>query len=117
MCTATPDRELNYSAHFSHLGKILRRAYRTVADYGFFRKQVRPEINADFKRVQEHWLKHAGVVADFSHEAYDKYLKANRIKEGIKNYAGDIDMLIWWKLKLAEMKTAENKKAGGAPAH
>ena len=32
VCTATPDRDLNYSAHFSLLGKILRRAYRTVVD-------------------------------------------------------------------------------------
>ncbi|KAA3619474.1 MAG: DUF3810 domain-containing protein [Calditrichaeota bacterium] len=99
VCTSSENPQLRYSAHFSQVSKLLRRAYTTIGDYNFYRQQVRPEINADFKRVRDHWLKHAGIVADFSHKAYDKYLKANRIKEGVKNYAGDIDMLIWWKLK------------------
>ncbi len=113
VCTFSDNPALNYSASFNHLGKLLRRAYGTIADYGFYRKQIRPEINADFKRVRKHWLKHAGLVADFSHKAYDKYLKANRIKEGVKNYAGDIDLLIWWKLK---KEAGKNRKAGIAPA-
>lgn len=98
-CDRSQFMEIRYSAEFSLLGRLLRRAAPIVSDYDSLRAQIRPEVIQDFKTVRDKWLRHAGVVADVSYKTYDKYLKANQISEGIDNYLADVDLLIQWQKK------------------
>ena len=97
VCLASGDPAAQYSARMEVLGEFLGRGRRILSDYADFRARIAPGIVADFRAINQRWRRHQGAVSKVSSQAYDRYLKANRISEGIENYRGVVEMVIRWK--------------------
>lgn len=85
-----------YSATMDVLWEFLVRGRRMLSDYQEIRRRLAPGILADYEKIRARVLQHAGAVSDVSRKAYDQYLKANRIEEGVQNYRGVVELLILW---------------------
>ncbi len=97
-CMKSDDEQVLYSAKFYVLQKFLGRARLAFSDYGELQKSISDDVRNDLIASYEHWSQHVGVMSEFSSQAYDQYLKANRIAEGIKNYSGVVEMVALWKM-------------------
>jgi len=97
VCAGSDDARLRYSGLSLVLGSFLGQARRRLRDYRRVAKSVRPEIWADFRKSSERWQKYAGRMSQFSMKAYDRYLKANKIAEGMANYSGVVAYVLAWR--------------------
>lgn len=115
VCLESGDAAVQYSAKLDILGEFLRRGRFAFADYPALRGQVREEIEQDFVRIRQRWLQHAGAISEVSSEAYDRYLKANRIPDGLANYNGVVEMVLsWYANKPGEPASTGGAAKGGA---
>ncbi|MFQ5627926.1 MAG: DUF3810 domain-containing protein, partial [bacterium] len=96
VCISSDNPVVQYSAKMDVLGEFLLKARRTLSDYSEVRAKVAPGIIEDFHKINNRWRQHAGAVSRVSRRTYDSYLKANRISEGIDNYAGVVEMVVLW---------------------
>lgn len=98
VCILSDDPFVEYSGRMEVLGEFLGRGRRVLPDYPAFRDRVAPGILDDFRAINRRWRQHRGTVSQVSSRAYDRYLKANRIAEGVQNYRGVVEMVILWKM-------------------
>ena len=97
VCAGSDDPRLHYSGLSVVLGSFLGQARRRLRDYRSVAQSVRPEIWADYRKSSERWQKYAGRMSQFSMKAYDRYLKANKIAEGVANYSGVVAYVLAWR--------------------
>ncbi len=105
VCTTSSDSLVNYSGRLTVLGRMLRHASGYLAGYAEIRARVRPEIFEDFRAIRRRWLPQVGAVSRISGTMYDHYLKANKIREGRKNYGGVVSLVYLWQEKKAAEKS------------
>lgn len=98
VCISSDNPVVQYSAKMDVLGEFLHSARQTFSDYPELRKKVLPGIIEDFRKINDRWRQHAGAVSRVSRRTYDRYLKANRISEGVDNYRGVVEMVVLWRL-------------------
>jgi hypothetical protein len=104
-CTGSDDPRLRYSGLRAVLGHFLGQARRRLRDYRSLAQTLRPEVRQDYRTSRERWQKYAGRMSQLSMQAYDRYLKANKIREGVANYSGVVAYVLAW------------RKAHGLPIH
>lgn len=98
VCLSSDNPVVQYSAKMEILGEFLIRARQTLADYPELREKVQPGILEDFRKINNRWRQHVGAVSRVSRKAYDRYLKANKITEGVDNYRGVVEMVVLWRM-------------------
>lgn len=66
-------------------------------EYNNFRAQLHKGIIADLTAINENIDAYPDIFPDFRNAAYDAYLKAQGIKEGIQNYGRVINLVEAWR--------------------
>ncbi|MDD4777351.1 MAG: DUF3810 domain-containing protein [Fermentimonas sp.] len=96
VCTNSNDERIRYSAYVSIIGYLLNDVHSLLPDeYESIINSIRPEIIADLQRNREHWLSvRNDALSDIQDQAYDAYLKTNRIGSGRENYSEVVGLLI-----------------------
>jgi len=91
VCINAEDALVKYSGYFSVLGYFFGSpsAKREAPEF-----QLTEGVQLDFKVLSDRWRGHRGVISEFSSASYELYLKANRVKEGRKNYGAVVDLII-----------------------
>jgi hypothetical protein len=99
VCASSDNPVVQYSAKMDILGEFLGKARLSLADYPDFREKIEPGIVEDFQKINNRWREHIGAVSQVSRQAYDNYLKANKIAEGVENYSGVVEMVVLWRMR------------------
>ncbi|RME01498.1 MAG: DUF3810 family protein, partial [Calditrichaeota bacterium] len=96
VCSQSEDERLQYSAYLITLRRFLARARVELHQDRAIHAGIRQEVLNDIRLARRHWARYAGRISRFSYKAYDRYLKSNKISEGINNYAGVVDYVLGW---------------------
>lgn len=104
VCVSSDNPVVKYSAKMDVMGEFLIRARQTLADYPEVREKIQPGIMEDFRKINNRWRKHVGAVSRVSRQAYDRYLKANKITEGVDNYRGVVEMVVLWRMHVEKFQ-------------
>lgn len=108
VCLASSDSLVQYSGQFQILGRFLSRSRFLYQDYDKIVARVAVPVREDFRLVSARWRRHAGAISELSSQAYDRYLKANRIQDGVANYSGVVDLVIRWQESGRHLSFREN---------
>jgi hypothetical protein len=87
------DINFQYSVNYNMLRYILFEIrFKSPEDYLKMRDQLHPGVLANFKSENEFWRKYNGNMSNYMGVAFDKFLKLNNQKRGIKSYQ---NIVIW----------------------
>ncbi len=94
ICTHSDNQFTRYSGWLYALTSAFRQA-GSAMDLKQLVKQVKPEVIEDIKSRNEHWknLRNKKVDAVMT-KVNDTYLKTNKIKKGIKDYGGMVQLIM-----------------------
>ena len=99
LCMKSKDPFIRYSARFNLLGRYLQRAQFIFSDYETIIEKIDPNVLNDFQQLSQRIAAHRGLISDVSGIAYEHYLRANNIKDGLRNYNGVVDIMLRWEMK------------------
>jgi hypothetical protein len=87
------DINFQYAVNYSMLRYILFEVqFKSPENYLALRNKISPAVLAKFKAENEFWSKYNGQMSDYMGVAFDKFLKLNNQKKGIKSYQ---HIVIW----------------------
>ncbi len=87
------DIHFQYAVNYNMLRYILFEIrFKSPEDYLKMRDQLDPGVIANFKAENEFWRKYNGHMSNYMGVAFDKFLKLNNQKRGIKSYQ---NIVIW----------------------
>jgi hypothetical protein len=87
------DIDFQYSVNYNMLRYILLEIrIKSPEDYLAMRNKISPGVLAQFKAENEFWQKYNGQMSNYMGVAFDKILKLNNQKRGIKSYQ---NIVIW----------------------
>lgn len=92
---ATNSKDLNfkYSAYYSMFRSMLfELRFKSPDDYELIIDQLDESVRKDFDAENEFWAKNNSSMSKYMGTAFDKILKFNRQKKGIKSYQ---DIVLW----------------------
>ncbi len=97
------DINFQYSVNYNMLRYILLEIrYKSPEDYLAMKEKITPGLLANFKAENEFWKKYNGQMSNYMGVAFDKFLKLNNQKRGIKSYQ---NIVIWlWNIHKNELK-------------
>ncbi len=97
-CMSSENPFFRYSAYLDYSLYLLRDVYRTNPSmHKMFRERLHPGYHADIKAMIENGKKYPDILPAVRDLLYDRYLKAQGIKDGIKNYSRMVQMVINYK--------------------
>jgi hypothetical protein len=97
-CTRVDDPLIAYAGHLNYWRTLAINYRRFAPDaYKAYRESLPLGIQADLDAINETLLKYPDLMPDLRYKAYDAYLKAQGIEEGIKNYSRVIMLVHAWK--------------------
>lgn len=94
VCRQARDPLIRYSAYFYLLGYFFRTVGNDTTKYKFYVNMLSDGVKLDLSAVRERWRIHRGMISNLSNKSYDIYLKANKVKEGIRNYSMVVDLVL-----------------------
>jgi hypothetical protein len=96
------DVNFQYSVNYNMLRYILLELrFKSPEDYLKMRDSIDPGIIANFKAENEFWAKYNGQMSNYMGVAFDKFLKLNNQKRGIKSYQ---NIVVWlWNIHKNEL--------------
>lgn len=96
------DVNFQYSVNYNMLRYILLEIrFKSPENYITMRDHIAPEILANFKAENEFWAKYDGHMSNYMGTAFDKFLKLNNQKKGIKSYQ---NIVVWlWNIHKKEL--------------
>lgn len=96
------DVNFQYSVNYNMLRYILFEIrFKSPEDYLVMRDKIDPMVLANFKAENEFWRKYNGQMSSYMGIAFDKFLKLNNQKRGIKSYQ---NIVVWlWNLHKNEL--------------
>ncbi|MFD0941854.1 DUF3810 domain-containing protein [Pedobacter boryungensis] len=99
------DVNFQYSVNYNMLRYILFEIrMKSPEDYLKMRDKISPEVLANFKAENEFWAKYNGQMSSYMGVAFDKFLKLNNQKRGIKSYQ---NIVIWlWNIHKKELSAS-----------
>lgn len=102
-CATDTSLVLRYSAAFNHW-RYVAAAYRREypEDWKAARDSLPGPVLADLRSIRKVQEQYPGFFPDFSEKTYERYLKSQGIKEGIKSYSRMVTLVAAWKRKQAE---------------
>ncbi|RZK53955.1 MAG: DUF3810 domain-containing protein [Pedobacter sp.] len=87
------DASLQYSVNYNMLRYILLEIrIKSPEDYVAMREKIDEKVLQDFKTESEFWAQYNGQMSNYMGIAFDKFLKLNKQKTGIKSYQ---NIVIW----------------------
>ena len=87
------DVNFRYSANYNMLRYLLLEVrIKSPEDYEALYKKIAPGVLANFKAESEFWRKYNSQMSGYMNVAFDKFLKLNNQKSGIKSYQ---NIVIW----------------------
>lgn len=95
ICLKSDDNFIKYSAYFEiylYIIKELKKHDRLKAEKII--ENLSPLVKKDIIELQNYYQKHKSILDDISSIFYDKYLKINHQKEGIKSYNNVVNLII-----------------------
>lgn len=97
------DINFRYSVQYNMLRYLLLEIrMKSPDDYLSMRERINPALLAYFKAENEFWRQYNGQMSNYMGVAFDKFLKLNRQKRGIKSYR---DIVIWlWNYHKTEIR-------------
>ena len=97
-CSTSDDPLIAYAGRLSYWRTLAvnYRRYEPEA-YREYRESLPLGIQADLDAINELLLRYPDIMPEFRYHAYDAYLKAQGIEEGIKNYSRVIMLVRAWK--------------------
>ncbi len=102
--TAVNSDDLNfrYSANYNMLRYLLLEVrLKSPESYEALYKKIAPRVLANFKAESDFWRKYNSDMSGYMNVAFDKFLKLNNQKSGIKSYQ---NIVIWlWNLHQKEL--------------
>lgn len=102
-CVSSSKTLIQYSAYLAAVQYLGARLRISVSEYDRYAALIDTTVRRDFRRIRKRWQKHAGRFSRISRKTYDRYLKANKIREGMANYAGMVDFLVgFWLPRVKE---------------
>lgn len=97
-CAASPDPLIAYAGKLDHFRTLAANFLRYDREaYRSFRESLPLGVQADLDAVNENLRKYPDIMPNLRYAAYDTYLKAQGIPEGMKNYSRVIMMVKAWK--------------------
>lgn len=96
-CTASDIPAIRYSGYFLLFGYVMNNASYLLPEEEFdaFFGQIRPEIIRQYKDYRQYWRnKYSPSIGKIQNQAYNFFLKSNRIASGTKNYSEVIGLLM-----------------------
>lgn len=99
------DANLQYSVYYNMLRYLLfELRFKSPEDYLALRNKLDPRIIANFKAENEFWSKYNGQMSNYMGAAFDKFLKMNNQRRGIKSYQ---NIVIWlWNIHKKQLRAA-----------
>ncbi|MEJ5996168.1 DUF3810 domain-containing protein [Pedobacter sp. Du54] len=96
------DVNFQYSANYNMLRYLLLEVrIKSPEDYEALYKKITPGVLANFKAESEFWQKYNSEMSGYMNVAFDKFLKLNNQKKGIKSYQ---NIVIWlWNVHKSEV--------------
>ena len=97
------DLNFQYSANYNMLRYLLLEVrIKSPEDYERLFKKISPGVLDNFKAESEFWRKYNSDMSGYMNVAFDKFLKLNNQKAGIKSYQ---NIVIWlWNLHHKEVE-------------
>ena len=97
-CTGSDDPLIAYAGHLDHW-RTLAIQYRRYAPekYSAYRESLPLGVQADLDAINETLLRYPDIMPGFRYLAYDAYLKAQGIEEGMKNYSRVVMLVSAWR--------------------
>ncbi len=97
-CTSSDDPLIAYAGHLDHW-RTLAIQYRRYAPekYSAYRESLPLGVQADLDAINETLLQYPDIMPEFRYWAYDAYLKAQGIEEGMKNYSRVVMLVSAWR--------------------
>ena len=87
------DANLRYSVNYNMLRYLLfELRFKSPEDYLALRNKIDPRVIANFKAENLFWRKYNGQMSNYMGVAFDKFLKLNSQRRGIKSYQ---NIVIW----------------------
>ena len=84
--------------------KILEIRIKSPEDYIAMREKISESVLKDFKAESQFWAQYNGQMSNYMGIAFDKFLKLNNQKRGIKSYQ---NIVIWlWNIHKKELAVA-----------
>ena len=106
-CLASPDPYLRYQGHIRALSSF--EANVGPATRAKLRKLAGPEVRADRARALEAWRgKRDKRLARIQRIVYDRVLKTQGVKEGVRSYSNMVRWIVAWE-EQAKAKTKEKR--------
>ncbi|MDQ7947796.1 MAG: DUF3810 domain-containing protein [Pedobacter sp.] len=96
------DLNFQYSVNYNMLRYIIfELRFKSPTDYLALRNRLSPAVLANFKAENEFWSRYNGNMSKYMGAAFDKFLKMNNQKRGIKSYQ---NIVIWlWNYHKSEI--------------
>jgi len=96
------DVDLRYAVNYNMLRYLLfELRFKSPEDYLAIRNQIDPRIIANFRAENLFWRKYNGQMSNYMGVAFDKFLKLNNQRRGIKSYQ---NIVIWlWNIHQKEL--------------
>lgn len=97
-CLDAEDPFVQYAVHLAYWRTLASNYLRYDAEkYRAFRAELPAGIQADLDAINENLRQYPDIMPRFRYYAYDAYLKAQGIKEGMKNYSRVIMLVRAWR--------------------
>lgn len=97
-CTNSDSPLIAYSGHLDHFRTLAANYIRYDREgYFQFREQLPIGIQADLNAINDNLRAYPDIMPRMRYAAYNTYLKAQGISEGIKNYSRVVMMVKAWK--------------------
>ncbi len=100
-CTRSPDPVIAYAGHLNYYRTVASQYLRQAPEeYTAFRKALPAGIRADLDAINANLAQYPDIMPRFRYYAYDTYLKAQGIPEGMLNYNRVVMLVRAWKQAL-----------------
>ncbi|RYE56474.1 MAG: DUF3810 family protein [Sphingobacteriales bacterium] len=102
------DVNFRYSANYNMLRYLLLEVrIKSPEDYEALYKKIAPAVLANFKSESEFWRSYNSQMSGYMNVAFDKFLKLNNQKKGIKSYQ---NIVIWlWNYHKSEVLSKKSE--------
>ena len=73
--------------------------YREYENYDVIKKNISPEVKKDINDIYSYWYAHQNILNKYQSIIYDKFLKSNNQKDGLKSYNKVVSLAIFYNRK------------------
>ena len=94
VCINASHPYVRYSGHLRSINVLWVLARLTPQRYNEVVASLGPGPRADIDAANSFWLRHQGNLSRATYKVTDRYLKANRVNSGMKNYDEVVTLII-----------------------